>query len=357
MLALVRPLYQRMVPTSFAADAAKARKAHLKAQERLAAELEKAKGGGGKSRTARVDADDFNETAGISKQAAARVRKQQIALAEAEECNQHLQAQFEQHVAAMQQSVDGNYSWHVTNMLSALVEFYEFVHAKAWLADAFAADAGVGPAVTAAVQQRKVACMERSMALAKDIVAAIGVAREQTYIHDLVYGLHRIFEVVLHPLLAGMQGCEHVNKLMKQTLTSQCTAALNNRYDADGKKCIGDVAQVAHAKVVRTHIIETRGDSLPRDLYSQMLMGSLNWGSRASQKRLEKRDHKVFEAKAAVGLRALREGMHSPQTEACASPVEMVALLSDPPRKKRMPCGPTPLRPDFMEPEPDMSKS
>jgi hypothetical protein len=86
-------------------------------------------------------------------------------------------------------------------------------------------------------------------------------------------------------------------------------------------------------------------------------MGSLNWGSRASQKRLEKRDHKVFGAKAAVGLRALREGMHSPQTEACASPVEMAALLSDPPRKKRMPCGPTPLRPDFMEPDPDMSKS
>ena len=63
-----------------------------------------------------------------------------------------------------------------------------------------------------------------------------------------------------------------------------------------------------------------------------MLMGSLNWGSRASQKRLEKRDHKVFGAKAAVGLRALREGMHSPQTEACASPVEMAAW-SDPPKK------------------------
>ena len=201
--------------------------------------------------------------------------------------------------------------------------------------------------------------MERSKALAVDIISTIGVAREQTYLHDLVYGLHRMFDVVLHPLLAGMQGCEHVNKSMKQTLVSQCTAALNNKYDADGRRCLGDVAQVAHGKVVRQHIIKTRQENLPHDLYSQMLYDSLNWGSRASQKRLEKRDHKVFEAKAASGLRALRDGIHSPQTEACGSPLlsDMAALLSDPPRKKRMPCGQTPLRPDFMEPEPDISKS
>ena len=42
---------------------------------------------------------------------------------------------------AMEQGIDGNYNWSVVNMLNALVEFYEFVHAKKWLADALAADA------------------------------------------------------------------------------------------------------------------------------------------------------------------------------------------------------------------------
>jgi hypothetical protein len=142
LLALVRPLYLRMEPCSFAADAARARKAHQKAQERLAAELEKGKGGGG--RAARVDADEFNETAGISKQAAARIRKQQAALAEASGKDSDMRSQFEAHVVAMQQAVEGNYSWRVVNMLNALVEFYEFIHAKAWLTDAFAADVSRG---------------------------------------------------------------------------------------------------------------------------------------------------------------------------------------------------------------------
>ena len=81
ILSAIRPLYCRMEPFSFAADAAKARKEQAKAVERVEREKASGKvGAGGKQKAARVDADDFNETAGISKQAAARVRKQQAAL-------------------------------------------------------------------------------------------------------------------------------------------------------------------------------------------------------------------------------------------------------------------------------------
>ena len=79
----VRPLYERMEPYSFAADAAKARSDKAEgagaARQRAGAQG----GGGGKKRAARVDADDFNETAGISKAAAKRVSKQQAALQKA----------------------------------------------------------------------------------------------------------------------------------------------------------------------------------------------------------------------------------------------------------------------------------
>jgi hypothetical protein len=281
-------------------------------------------------------------------------------LEEAAEKQRGFTERFDAHVQAMVQAVEGNYNWRAVNMLSALVEFYEFVHAKEWLADALAADSvcvgvgrGKGPAVTAAVQTRRSQCKERASALAKDIVNTVGVAREQTYLHDLFYGLHRIFDVVLHPLMAGMQGVEHVNKQMKLTLTSQCTAANNNRKRADGSRMIGDVAQVAHAKVVRTHVIETQGASLPQNVYSQMLMGNLNWGSRESHKRTEKRTHKVFIAGSAKGLQALRDGTYASSPPAATeSPVHMSALLSDPPRKKRFAIRGTPLRPDFLEPEP-----
>ena len=148
----------------------------------------------------------------------------------------------------MQQAVDGNYTWRVVDMLNALVKFYEFVHAKEWLGDALALAAaqggavvgyrvGRGPVVTQAVQIRKAACKERALALATDSIRTVGVAREQTYLHDLVYGLHRVFDAVLHPLLAGMQGCEHVNKLMKLTLVSQCTAANKTDITKRGRGC------------------------------------------------------------------------------------------------------------------------
>jgi hypothetical protein len=79
ILSLVRPLYQRMEPYSFAADAAKARKELAKIEERMAREQGLASEGQ-KKKKARVDSDEFNETAGISAAAAKRIRKQQAAL-------------------------------------------------------------------------------------------------------------------------------------------------------------------------------------------------------------------------------------------------------------------------------------
>lgn len=204
---------------------------------------------------------------------------------------------------------------------------------------------GRGPAVTAAVLKRKSECMERSKLLAADIISTVGVAREQTYLHDLVYGLHRVFDVVLHPLLAGMQGVEHVNKLMKLSLVSQCTAANNNRFSREGVRMQGDVAQAARAKVVRSHIVEMRGVSLPQNMYSQRLMGNLSWGSKENSDRSEKRPHKVFAAASVSGLHALNAGTYSPPTRAVVSPTPMQELLSNPSRKRRMVIRPSPLVP------------
>ena len=166
--------------------------------------------------------------------------------------------------------------------------------------------------------------------------------------HDLVYGLYRIFDVVLHPLLAGMQGVEHVNKQMKLSLVTQCTAANNNKKTADGKRMLGDVAQAAVAKVVRGHIVETRGASLPGNQYSQRIQGHLGWGTAESIARVAKGAHKIFVTGSAAGLRALNAGTYSPQLPAAVvSPNTIGQLLSDPPRKRRFqnaPAVPSTLR-------------
>ena len=205
----------------------------------------------------------------------------------------------------------------------------------------------------ATVQQHRVECMERSMALAKDIISTVGVAREQTYLHGLVYGLHRVFDTVLHPLLAGMQGCEHVNKQMKLCLVSRCTAANNNRYDKHGKRMLGDVAQAAVAKVARTHIAEHRADSCPQNVYGQRLLGRMGWGSEESQERKAARESKGFLAGSVGGLKALNAGTYSPQPVAAVnSPQTMSQLLANPPRTKRFAPRPSVLRPDFLDVDP-----
>ena len=108
IMSAVRPLYERMEPYSFAADAAKARNEKRKAQERLDKEVEQQGDGGGKKRAARVDADDFNETAGISKAAAKRVAKQRASLQKAHDAALSFEERFEAHVFAMAQAVEGN---------------------------------------------------------------------------------------------------------------------------------------------------------------------------------------------------------------------------------------------------------
>ena len=366
ILSAVRPLYERMEPYSFAADAAKARAEQKKAQVRMEKQQEQGQGGSGKQKAARFDADEFNQTAGISKATAVQLRKQQVALQKATDAVRTFDERFEAHLLEMQQAAEGNYKWRVVNLLNGLVHFYEFVHAKQWLTNAFAADApsilgsregrvgkGKGPHVMAAVQLRKQQCMARAREVASDIISTIGTAREQTYVHDMVYGLHRIFDVALHMLHAGMQGVEHVNKQMKLIMVSQCTAANNNRRGADGKRLMGDVAQVAMAIVARGHVVNgPKAASLPSSQYSAMLQGLVGWGSAAHQERESKRERKTFEAGSLSKMNALQAGLYSPTLAAAAvSPELMSQRFLAPGRTRRFAVRPSPIGPGLGTPQ------
>ena len=83
-------------------------------------------------------------------------------------------------------------------------------------------------------------------------------------------------------------------------------------------------------------------------------MGNVGWGSKVSKERKAKRDSKGFTVGSVPGLQALRAGVYSPQAHGVTSPATMEERLKNPPRKKRFAVpGPSLLRPDFMEPEPE----
>ena len=71
------------------------------------------------------------------------------------------------------------------------------------------------------------------------------------------------------------------------------------------------------------------------------------------RERVAKRDHKVFVAGSVAGLKSLVAGQFSPKPAAAVpSPsTHMSEMLSNPPRKHKC-MRPTPLRPDFIEPDP-----
>ena len=62
---------------------------------------------------------------------------------------------------------------------------------------------------------------------------------------------------------------EHVNKLMKLTMVSQCTAANNNRRDKRGRGCSETWRRRRLRIVARAHIVNgPRSASLPSNQYS-----------------------------------------------------------------------------------------
>ena len=140
-----------------------------------------------------------------------------------------------------------------------------------------------------------------------------------------------------------MQGVEHANKLMKQCLVAQCTAAGNNRRNSKGERVLGDVAQVAQGKVVVQHILDAPSSELPKSQYGQRMLGRLGWGTSEAHERVEKHEHKIFKAASSGNLSGLLRGAYTPLSEdeaRLASPIvrvpePMALLLSDPPRRRR----------------------
>ena len=147
-------------------------------------------------------------------------------------------------------------------MLHSLLDHYIFTHETRWMFDA-------GADLVAATVDRRNECKKRSRQLAQDILTCVGVETDQSYIHDLVYGLHKLYDQVGTPLRAAMQGIEHVNKQMKDILRLMVCAG--------GKGKTSDISQMSQIMRIKSHVISQRCASLPADKYSQMIQGKVSW--------------------------------------------------------------------------------
>ena len=165
------------------------------------------------------------------------------------------------------QEVNGNYHWRVVNMFNELLNHYIYTHEMRWMCD----DEEATPLYELTIARRN-ECAKRSLALARDILSCVGVQKDQSYIHDLVYGLNRLYDYVGTPLRAAMQGAEHVNKQMKDVLRVMTCAG-----GKGGKGKYGDLAQMARVMQTKSHVISQMGEGLPHDKYSMQLQGRLSW--------------------------------------------------------------------------------
>ena len=106
---MISPLYTRMMPQSLAADAKQTNQALKKAERaaKAAAEqmktLHKAGAKAGAVRSRRMNADDFDDLAGVTHVVAARVAAEEMELARARREHQTFEERFEEHIQHIEQ--------------------------------------------------------------------------------------------------------------------------------------------------------------------------------------------------------------------------------------------------------------
>ena len=87
------------------------------------------------------------------------------------------------------------------------------------------------------------------------VVAVAGGEARQTYLHDMVYGLQKLYLVLGKPYLGATEGNEHAHQEMKKDFRMMCSHS---------NKRLGDMLQLMNCSHLRRHVIATGGQFAPR---------------------------------------------------------------------------------------------
>ena len=96
------------------------------------------------------------------------------------------------------------------------------------------------------------------------VVAVCGDEQRQTYLHDMAYGMQKLFLILGKPYLGATEGNEHAHQEMKKDFKTMCCHS-NSRA--------GSMLQLMELSHLRRQVFRTGAQFAPRTIQSQAVLG------------------------------------------------------------------------------------
>jgi len=154
------------------------------------------------------------------------------------------------------------YCQRVAQAFSKFIEFYEYLHRNHdEKASLYPRSTEAGRAERA---RRADEAVKRVIAFERAAIALIGEHRRRAYAHDLVYGMHKLYELFGKPWNGACEGSEHAHQEVKRFF-----AKLTCHSSAHAEKYGGGCHNVLKLGIIRHQLCRERAvEDLPASEYS-----------------------------------------------------------------------------------------
>lgn len=154
------------------------------------------------------------------------------------------------------------YSQRVAQAFSAFIDFYEYLHRN------HAEKASLYPRSTAAGRAKRAERADEAVKLViafeRAAIALVGEHRRRAYAHDLVYGMHKLYDLFGKPWNGACEGSEHAHQEVKRFFLK-----LVCHSSAHAAKYSGACHQILKLSTIRQQLCRERATiDLPASEYS-----------------------------------------------------------------------------------------
>ena len=124
------------------------------------------------------------------------------------------------------------------------------------------------------------------------VVDVCGTEARWTYLHDIVYGLQKLYLILGKPYLGATEGNEHAHQEMKKDFAMMCSHS---------NQSVGDVLQLMNRHYLRHRCFQQHGLYAPPTKESEGLMGR-DVGAREGNRGKKRHDAAIPLADAELAL-------------------------------------------------------
>ena len=159
-------------------------------------------------------------------------------------------------------AAETTYAQRVAQAFSKFIDFYEYLHRNhEEKASLYPRSTEAGRAERA---RRADEAVKRVVAFERAAIALIGEHRRRAYAHDLVYGMHKLYELFGKPWNGACEGSEHAHQEVKRFF-----AKLTCHSSAHAEKHSGACHQILKMSIIKQQLCRERAvQDLPASEYS-----------------------------------------------------------------------------------------